>query len=1238
MGKSGWRIYKWEDENVRKKTKLKKQGEQLEGDAYLASLTPEEVQRTLDEINARLNRAMEHVALSRANRAAAAELEIHAKLEISTPEDAHEKQADEFAESVAMNKPEQSTQISKKQVDDVSTKSEGESGLTTSPDFDSKLQSTKGQGEKMDETVKAKLESHTGTDLSGVNVHTGSTANELSKDINAKAFAHGQDIYFKEGQYNPQSAEGEKLLSHETMHTLQNGGQAVLHGEGVERKLMRQVVDPKTKKEFKLFEPPKEFEPIRITGLRVDNSVTSLYERILSFGHVVKATMYNDEWYYAEFEGKTGYIKIEDLIAHQTVSDVKITNDIYDGDLEHVADKIKLWYDQTQQNNFWGDLSSGMDLKREQLLQSIPENLGFEQREKLKEVLEFKYNLSLENILYIGFQKDMAYKDNPELFKALFRVNEAIHTEIGNLKLIVPENNVIAKGAEPTYRVQLGGYTYSQYNLPPVGMYILKDWMVQLPDGEVESKRVANDLRHSYTAPDQYEYEVDMDQVGIYRVAAIVSYDGQIDMLMHIVEVKETATIAQEHATTIGELKPGDFDAFRMQYVIAANLASLKMTAYAEKEGNDKSEIKILGHENPMMIAGYQNMQNFGIDYELQTKTDTRQVWYIIPDAQYVLPIRSNYNGVSRFMDIKGVHEHELANGQKAYSPYTELKPEDRKKINLPFPAIVTPDFPDMRYRIIAEEYNRADVLVAAHEYYQYFRSAESFEYKKLKAERDAANEQLNRINEFSAKISGDVHPLKAVYVNEETGNSLQIELFYGTDKADDSEIRLLDLTLGVAKSDYTGDDLDDALDSYNYRNSYPDGKLYIYFEDKTVIITTNGGSLVERFTTWTGWLSTLAFVGGVAAMLTGFEPAALVLFKAGLIAGAVSSLGSIVSQLDKDVINPAMIAVEVLSIASMITAKAAMAMRLKAVRDTSIRAARSSARLFAVAGFMDGGGVFLMTSESMSQLNAVLDDKSLTSQERQSKIALLLSGMLLNGLFFAFSHEDVMSTKNELKSKGVPEGKIAGLDEVALLKVNQLTKEEIEWTLRNGQDLLTAAEVKAERLLLEQEKRAVNDVFVNRMFDKFKMKRKEVVQVRKGVYDKPDREIMSADDVAVYTKELDFAEEICANERREIVMTQHKEPAVDGFDLNTGVLIQLKELEAYNKLMGRINEAYASGKAQDFKGIELYVKFPSTKSSALIQYNKGLKESNRLLQNDQTISHIIVYCSDGKFELQLPK
>ncbi|CAN5875793.1 hypothetical protein BH11BAC7_BH11BAC7_11940 [soil metagenome] len=95
--------------------------------------------------------------------------------------------------------------------------------METSDDFDQQLQTTKGQGQKLDEETKSELEMHTGTDLSAVNIHKDSQAHNMSESINAKAFAHGQDIYFKEGNYNPQSEEGKSLLAHEVAHTVQDG-------------------------------------------------------------------------------------------------------------------------------------------------------------------------------------------------------------------------------------------------------------------------------------------------------------------------------------------------------------------------------------------------------------------------------------------------------------------------------------------------------------------------------------------------------------------------------------------------------------------------------------------------------------------------------------------------------------------------------------------------------------------------------------------------------------------------------------------------------------------------------------------------------------------------------------------------------------------------------------------------------------------------------------------------------
>lgn len=148
---------------------------------------------------------------------------VQAKLEISQPEDAAEIQADKVAEGVTQG----DTKISKaaltqNPVSEINAKSEG-SNMQTTDAFDSQLQSTKGQGQKLDNTIQTELEQHTGTDLSGVNIHTNSKAGKLSESINAKAFTHGQDIYFKQGQYNTISNEGKSLLAHEVAHTVQQG-------------------------------------------------------------------------------------------------------------------------------------------------------------------------------------------------------------------------------------------------------------------------------------------------------------------------------------------------------------------------------------------------------------------------------------------------------------------------------------------------------------------------------------------------------------------------------------------------------------------------------------------------------------------------------------------------------------------------------------------------------------------------------------------------------------------------------------------------------------------------------------------------------------------------------------------------------------------------------------------------------------------------------------------------------
>jgi|GEM_PF-2842193 len=99
-----------------------------------------------------------------------------------------------------------------------------ESGPTeASPDTEARLRATKGQGQVLPKKTRTFMERRFGADFSGVRIHHGPEAVQLSRQFNAQAFTHGQDIYFNQGYYQPETTAGRRLLAHELTHTLQQG-------------------------------------------------------------------------------------------------------------------------------------------------------------------------------------------------------------------------------------------------------------------------------------------------------------------------------------------------------------------------------------------------------------------------------------------------------------------------------------------------------------------------------------------------------------------------------------------------------------------------------------------------------------------------------------------------------------------------------------------------------------------------------------------------------------------------------------------------------------------------------------------------------------------------------------------------------------------------------------------------------------------------------------------------------
>lgn len=83
------------------------------------------------------------------------------------------------------------------------------------------ISSMHGKGNPLSADANAFFSSRMGYDFSDVELHTGKEAADSAKELNAKAYTVKNNVVFNEGQYNPDSTEGKKLMAHELTHVAQ---------------------------------------------------------------------------------------------------------------------------------------------------------------------------------------------------------------------------------------------------------------------------------------------------------------------------------------------------------------------------------------------------------------------------------------------------------------------------------------------------------------------------------------------------------------------------------------------------------------------------------------------------------------------------------------------------------------------------------------------------------------------------------------------------------------------------------------------------------------------------------------------------------------------------------------------------------------------------------------------------------------------------------------------------------
>ena len=99
------------------------------------------------------------------------------------------------------------------------TKPDGSS--QASPALSQRISGSQGRGQKLPASTAQEMSSAIGHDFSDVTIHTDQKSAEMNRSLGAQAFTHGQDVYFNEGKFSPDSSSGKHLLAHELTHVVQ---------------------------------------------------------------------------------------------------------------------------------------------------------------------------------------------------------------------------------------------------------------------------------------------------------------------------------------------------------------------------------------------------------------------------------------------------------------------------------------------------------------------------------------------------------------------------------------------------------------------------------------------------------------------------------------------------------------------------------------------------------------------------------------------------------------------------------------------------------------------------------------------------------------------------------------------------------------------------------------------------------------------------------------------------------
>ncbi|MBW4425358.1 MAG: DUF4157 domain-containing protein [Nostoc desertorum CM1-VF14] len=224
----------------------------LELQAKYGTITPEGQERLTvlqAKMSGTLQKRLEHASSNGRNFAnipisrpgASSQLAVQTKLTIGEPGDKYEREADRVAAQVVnqihapvsqqagqnLQREEISEEEKDLQMKPMLQLRAAAGGMTATTDLETGIQQARSGGQPLAAKIRQPMEQAFGADFSKVKVHTDTQADKLNQSIQAKAFTTGQNVFFRQGAYEPGSRGGQELLAHELTHVVQQGGGAV---------------------------------------------------------------------------------------------------------------------------------------------------------------------------------------------------------------------------------------------------------------------------------------------------------------------------------------------------------------------------------------------------------------------------------------------------------------------------------------------------------------------------------------------------------------------------------------------------------------------------------------------------------------------------------------------------------------------------------------------------------------------------------------------------------------------------------------------------------------------------------------------------------------------------------------------------------------------------------------------------------------------------------------------------